>query len=152
MLLWSDFEAIMRDLDPKSFVDCNFGLYLLSLVGTFSRSEHLPTTFTGMEGTRFDKAFHWQVKDFGLKFFGTLKALKIKIKGIKQDGRQERPEARGEGDWRYLGDVEDPVFSPLLWYRRLMAHYADREGGRDLEDSMFYNETREHPYLFVCVC
>jgi hypothetical protein len=39
------------------------------------------------------------------------------LKVIKQDPRMERPEAAGNEDWVYIGDVDDPQFSVFMWLR-----------------------------------
>ena len=45
-----------------------------------------------------------------------VRALWVRFRAIKQDPRQERPAARGSGDWACLGDVPDTKWSPIKWY------------------------------------
>ena len=84
-------------------------------------------------------------------------ALAVRFKGIKQDQRIERPEARaaddesgavawGGSDWAYIGDTPDtPIFSIFVWYRRLMSFYPN---GRRPTDPFFMGRDRVRPYTY----
>ena len=58
-----------------------------------------------------------------------------------------RSVARGDGDWVYVGDVRDSVFSIFLWHRRLMAFH-----GRKRPDAQpFYlDKDQRRPYTYSC--
>ena len=77
----------------------NFGLLLLVLFFTFSRSEcPCPKSWTGRHC--FDAASHWQVRDFKLVRHPTGHwVLWVRFKAIKQDPRIERPSASASVDW-----------------------------------------------------
>ena len=99
---------------------------------------------------------HWQVCDIVIRNMGECFVLAIRFKAIKQDPRIERPQARaleagdrGRGsDWAYVGDVPGSVFSPFMWYRRLMGFYVN--GGRQPTDPFFMAEDRVRPYTYGC--
>jgi hypothetical protein len=64
--------------------------------------------------------------------------LWVRFRAIKQDPRQERPAARGSGDWACLGDVPDTKWSPIKWYVRL----AQLHGvARDPRSPMFVDKS-----------
>ena len=46
----------------------------------------------------------------------------------------ERPEAAGNEDWVYIGDVDDPQFSIFMWLQRL---YAMHGAARDAQSPFF---------------
>jgi len=100
---------------------------ILVLYYSFSRSEcPCPKTYTGREC--FDEDVHWGVRDFDIRTFAGVRALWVRFRAIKQDPRQERPAARGSGDWACLGDVPDTKWSPIKWYVRLaQLHGAARD-------------------------
>jgi hypothetical protein len=72
-----------------------------------------------------------------------VRALWVRFRAIKQDPRQERPAARGSGDWACLGDVPDTKWSPIKWYVRLaQLHGVAR-------DSMFVDKSDvKRPLLY----
>ena len=71
----------------------------------------------------------------------TVRGLWVRFKKIKQDQRVERPEARGDGDWAFVGDVADSRYSIIAWFVRLMGfHIAVLNARRD-PDEPFFLET-----------
>ena len=70
----------------------------------------------------------------------------VRFRAIKQDPRQERPAARGSGDWACLGDVPDTKWSPIKWYVRL----AQLHGvARDPRSPMFVDKSDvKRPLLY----
>jgi len=40
----------------------------------------------------------------------------------------ERADARGDGDWRTIGEVDDPLWSLSTWYVRLLSFYGRKRG------------------------
>ena len=139
----------------KEFRWCQFGLFVLVLYFTFSRSEcPCPKAKSGREA--FDAAKHWMVRDLVIKLVDGMWALAVRFKGIKQDPRIQRPTARGDGtergaaahggaDWSYVGDVPDSLWSVFAWYRALMEFYPS---GRQPEDPFFYDMSRRAPYTY----
>ena len=71
----------------------------------------------------------------------------VRMKGIKQDPRMERPEARGEGgDWLTIGDLPDSKFSILTWYRRVVAFHG--RAPADLETACFVDRVGGRPLTY----
>ena len=143
-------QAILEALDPATFEDAQFGLFLLLLLFTFCRSESVcPKTFTG-EGS-FDVEQHWQVKDIKFEILERRKALRVRFKRIKQDGRLQRPASSGvdvgeTGDWSLVGDTgDDSVFSVARWYRALMAHWP---ASRPMHEPFFLARDRRRAYTY----
>lgn len=94
-------------------------LLLLFLLYSFSRSETpLPKNLTGPEGP--DPGQHWQVQDVDVATVeGVGKpGVWVRFKGTKVDPRQERPEARGTGDWVLMGSIAGSKWCPLKWLMR----------------------------------
>lgn len=86
----------------------------------FSRSEHpCPKTRDG-----FDPSQNAQVQDVAMKTWRGKPCLGLRLKIIKQDPRMERPEASGNEDWVYVGDVDDPEFSTFTWLQRVYAFHG----------------------------
>jgi hypothetical protein len=75
-----------------------------------------------------------------------VRALLVRFRAIKQDPRQERPAARGSGDWACLGDVPDTKWSPIKWYMRM----AQLHGvARDPRSPMFVDKSDvKRPLLY----
>ena len=142
-------SAILEALDPGKFEEAQFGLFMLILLFTFSRSEcPCPKTFDGQDD--FDVGRHWQVKDIRFVIEQGVKCLKIRFKMVKQDQRVERPQARGDGvdepgDWAFVGDVPDTQFSVVRWYTHLLAHYREK---RPLDGPFFMARDRSRPYTY----
>ena len=144
------------DGDGAEFWEVQFCFLLLILLFTFSRSEcPLPKNFTGEAA--FDKMQHWLVADIQLKVLpdvGTV--LGVRFKAIKQDPRIERPEARGtgqdpstttDGDWVWVGDVSDSVFSIIFWYQALCQLWGRR---REMDEPFFVAKDKKRPYTYGC--
>ena len=139
---------ILEALDPSVFWEAQFGFFALVLLFSFSRSEcPCPKSFTGAEA--FDKAQHWQVKDFEFVWLDGRRALRVRFKAVKQDPRMQRSEARSsagdEGDWAILGDVPGSVFSLVRWYMALLRHWPER---RDREAPFFLASDGVRPYTY----
>lgn len=154
---------VLASLDQSDFRDVNFGLMMLTLLFTFSRTEcPCPKTWSGRDV--FDKAQHWTVGDFKLlpSSSGDGFVLWVRIKRIKQDARIERPSAHtavpwlpfdpvndGHGrDWVPIGDVADPLFSISKWF---IAH--TRAIGRERADDepMFLALDKSRAYTYSCL-
>ena len=115
----------------------------------FSRSEcPCPKAFEGVEG--FDPSQHWQVGDVIFVVQSGTKGFRIRFKSVKQDARVERPQARGEdgmpGDWSYVGDVPDSIFSIVRWYMAL-CKFGTRS---DKSESFFLAADQKRPYTYRC--
>ena len=110
---------------------------ILVLYYSFSRTEcPCPKTYTGRDS--FDEARHWTVSSCDIAPSAGVRALWVRFRAIKQDPRQERPAARGSGDWACLGDVPDTKWSPIKWYVRL----AQLHGvARDPRSPMFVDKS-----------
>ena len=156
------FIAVMQDLDPNKFEDANFGLCLLVLLFTFSRSEcPCPKSWNGLDA--FDTDKHWTSEDFRLVRTRDGKwVLWVRFKAIKQDPRKERPSIAGPlelpfedtttgsgHDWVPIGDLPDvPEFSISRWY---MAFVRSLGRQRRASESMFLARDRERPYTYSCL-
>ena len=142
------FEKILEACDQTSFRDVNYALFLCCLYFSFSRTETpCPKTWTGAE--TFDPDQHWQVIDIQIVFRDGIHVLGVRFKRTKPDARIERPEAdpRGEGDWAYIGDVPDTIFSIFMWYRLLMGFFPD---GRKADEPFFLAQDRTRAYTYSC--
>ena len=115
---------ILELLDQEDFYEVQFGCFLLVLLFTFSRSEcPCPKTLDG-----FDLESHWAWEDLCVTLVSGHPTLNVRFKQIKQDRRMERPSARPtedepgrSGDWAYVGDVPDSIFSVVRWFKRLLS-------------------------------
>ena len=89
---------------------------MVVLLCTFSRAEcPCPKAKTGPES--FDPKAHWRVRDFDPAGWDGKKGMWVRFQRIKQDQRVERPAAQGDGDWSFVGDMEEaeqpmPIYSP----------------------------------------
>jgi hypothetical protein len=157
----SDFEAIMESLDSSDFVHAQFGLVLLVLLFTFSRTEcPCPKTWTGRDC--FDPKRHWQVGDFKLVRVLDQWVLYVRFKAIKQDKRLERPSASGPldlpftddstglgHDWVPIGDVPGvDKFSIAFWY---MAFVRAVGRYREPHEPMFLSRDQDRAYTYSCL-
>lgn len=158
------FTAIMQDLDPSCFEDAQFGLVLLVLLFTFSRTEcPCPKSWSGRE--TFDSDKHWTVADFKLQRTNDGKwVLWVRFKAIKQDPRKERPSIGGplelpfedddasDGagrDWVPVGDVPElPDFSIARWYMAFVRALGRERGATE---SMFLARDKVRPYTYGCL-
>ena len=156
-----NFRRIVQSLDPTKFEDAQFGLIMLTLLYTFSRTEcPCPKSWTG--ANVFDVTRHWQVRDFRLLRSGDQWVLWVRFKGIKQDRRLERPSIRGAPTlpfddqdigvghgWVPIGDVpDDQAFSISFWYMSFVRAIG-RE--REREEPMFLNRDQKRPYTYPCL-
>ena len=156
-------QDILKSLDQSNFRDVNFGLMLVTLLYTFSRTEcPCPKTWTG--NSCFDAAQHWTEGDFKLLRSPTGRGyvLWVRFKAIKQDARIERPSAHtavawlpfdpehdGLGrDWVPIGDVDDPLFSISRWY---IAHRRLVGRARDKDEPMFLAMDKSRAYTYSCL-
>ena len=156
-----DLRAILEALDPNKRVDAQFGLVLIVLLFTFSRTEcPCPKSWTGLD--TFDPQVHWQVRDFRLLRSGSNWVLWVRFKSIKQDKRLERATARGSSDlpfedtdvgvghdWVPIGDVpDDERFSAAFWYKAFVKSVG-RE--RERTEPMFYARDGTREYTYGCL-
>ena len=150
--------AMLATIDVDVFWEVQFAVFMIILLGTFSRSEcPCPKTFTGKE--KWDPTKHWMVQDILIKLVAGTYVLAVRFKKIKQDRRIERAEARGDhrlevqrgeaakggSDWSYVGDAPGHALSPFLWYQRLMRFYS---GPRPAESPFFMAKDRVRPYTY----
>ena len=122
-------------VDRSSFEEVQAANLMLMLLFTFARSETpCPKTLGG-----FDLAQHLSVADVAP--MGSPFRVRVRLKRIKQDQRQERPEAGGDGDWVVVGDTPDDLtFSVKIWTQRLFVLH----GGARPSDSPFFVSPRNH--------
>ena len=146
-------EQALHLVDLSSFREVQAAHLVNVLLFTFSRSEAaLPKNFSGEES--FDPQFHWVSADMKSKTVNGRAAFGVRMKGNKTDPRVERPTARGEaddpGDWVYIGNVVDSVFSIFTWHRRLMAFHKVRTGGaaRDPSEPFYLDEDQSRPLRY----
>ena len=112
-----------------------------------------PKTVNGRQN--YDKEKHFRVEDFDVGVVpgtGGVRALWARFRGIKQDPRVQRPEARSDrgdgrtGDWSCLGEVSVDKWNPLFWYTKLTRAWGRRREPRD--GPMFLDENQEHPLTY----
>ena len=147
------FEAFDAGSDAYSHAEVfhavQFCHFVNVLLATFSRTESpCPKNFTGPEGWNPSK--NWQVKDMDVKIIESRKTLAARMKGIKQDLRQERASAKGGHDWVYMGEISDnPLWCPVQWAMRFQKMLAEVcPDGRNLEDSYFLAKDLKRPYTY----
>ena len=153
------FEVIDAMLDyvldgEDEFFMIQMAFLLIVLFYTFSRSEcPCPKTVNGRQN--YDKEKHFRVEDFDVGVVpgtGGVRALWARFRGIKQDPRVQRPEARSDrgdgrtGDWSCLGEVSVDKWNPLFWYTKLTRAWGRRREPRD--GPMFLDENQEHPLTY----
>ena len=153
---------MLEDIDWDDFEDVQFALVAIVSFFLFNRTETpCPKNFTGPQS--FDPDFHWQVNDFRLrKGPRDTWVLWVRMKGFKQDRRQERPSAshapefvpfdtRAEGeskDWVPVGDVPGDVFSVARAYMRFTQLIGrEREGA----EPMFLARDKVRAYTYRCL-
>ena len=92
---------------------------------------------------------HFGVRDVDVENVGGRRALKLRFRVIKQDQRVERPEARGEGDWVYLGAVEkdgqSTKWCPLGWFLKLQRFHGARA---DKKAPLFLDPDMRRPLIY----
>lgn len=72
-------------------------------------------------------------------------AVLVRLKGIKQDPRMQRPEAAGNEDWIVIGDVPGSDFSIMFWMQLLFSFHR---GARQPDAPFFVDHDRTRPYLY----
>jgi hypothetical protein len=138
-------EHILDAADWDDFEDVQFVNLMLDLMYTFSRAEcPLPKSRSGRGA--FAPDVHWRVGDFDVRLVDLCRFLAVRFQVIKQDARVERPEAAGNGDWAYLGEIPDSKWCPIRWAMRLQQLHGAR---RDREAPYFVNpRDRSQAYLY----
>jgi hypothetical protein len=131
-------------------------LAMLIELHTYARSESIVAgALTGPRA--FDVNKNLMVEDMQVFPAGTrigatytmTPCVGVRLKGIKQDPRIERPEARGNADWVYIGDVDDEVVSICVWVRRFFKLLSDvRPGPRQPKSPLFLHRDMERPYTY----
>lgn len=120
-------KRILRAVNRAVFWEVQFAFLLLVLLNTYSRSESpCPKTHEGREAYSSDD--HFNVRDFDPCGCEGHRGLWVRFRKIKQDPRVERPEARGDGDWAFIGDLDIPGLGVLEWYRLLQQFHGPRPG------------------------
>ena len=133
-------RGALRRVDRTSFVAVQAAVVMLMLLFTFARSESpLALAFTGENAFNADKQM--QVKDVKV----VSGAVLVRLKGIKQDPRMQRPEAAGNEDWIVIGDVPGSDFSIMFWVQLLFGFH---HGARDQDAPFFVDRDRRRPYLY----
>lgn len=139
--LWWIRDAL-KAVDKTNFVQVQAAHLMLVLLFTFARSETpVAQAYTGA-GT-FDAAKQLTVADVRVH----RNAIWVRLKGIKQDLRMQRPSAHGNQDWVVIGDVPDSEFSILDWTQLLFSFYADG-GARASTEPFYMARDRKRPYLY----
>jgi hypothetical protein len=148
-------EALER-VDRSCFWEVQAALEMCIELSTFARAESIVAG--ALSGERaFAPTKNLQVKDLRVfpagtrigSSYTTRACLGIRLKGIKQDPRLERPEAQGNNDWVYIGDLDDPVLSILGWVRDFFALLAQhRPGPRDPESPLFLHRDMVQPHTY----
>jgi hypothetical protein len=137
-------EKILDAIDLHSFWEVQLAFIILVLLFTFSRTEcPCPKVFEGRDS--YDAEEHFNVCDFDVAHVGGRRALRVRFRKIKQDPRVERAEARGDGDWSVLGEIQGSKFCPLVWYTRLMQFMGPRS---DKRGPMFLDPDRRRPLIY----
>jgi hypothetical protein len=133
-------RGALRRVDRSSFVAVQAAVVMLVLLFTFARSESpLALAFSGENAFNADKQM--QVKDVKV----VSGAVLVRLKGIKQDPRMQRPEAAGNEDWIVIGDVPGSDFSIMFWVQLLFGFH---HGARDQDAPFFVDRDRRRPYLY----
>jgi len=121
-----NLEKVLRILDPTSFGDVQMACLLLLLFFTFARTE-TPLSKTREGRDCFDSKEDLVWGDLRLRRDRTTQwaqVVEVRFKKVKTDQRMQRPDARGGGDWRVVGEVDDPLWSLSTWYVRLLSFYG----------------------------
>ena len=107
----------------SSFREVQAAFLMLTLLFTFARTESpLPKAVSG--AGQFDATQHWGVEDVQVTSLEGKRTVGLRMKAIKQDQRMERPEAAGNEDWVWIGDVDDQDFSICRWLQLVFAFHG----------------------------
>ena len=141
-------EKILDAVNLNSFWEVQLAFLILVCLYTFSRTEcPCPKSFDGRDS--YDPDVHFGVRDVDVENVGGRRALKLRFRVIKQDQRVERPEARGEGDWVYLGAVEkegqSTKWCPLGWFLKLQRFHGPRA---DKKEPLFLDPDMRRPLIY----
>ena len=119
-------EGALRSVNLDVFWEVQCAFWIVTNLFTFARTmSSCPKNYTGPES--FDPDFNWQVKDVRGKRIAERLAVGFRMKGDKPDPRMERPEAAGNEDWVFVGDVPDSIFSVVTWFNRVCdMHICER--------------------------
>ena len=130
---WDVLDKIIDNTNKESFDEVQLLVLLLTLVHTFSRAEcPCPKSYSGRESYAYEE--HWSVDDFDIvTFFGSRRATGVRFGAIKQDKKIERPEARGNNDWAYVGEIPGSKWCLMHWLLKL----NHMHGPRDAKAPMF---------------
>jgi hypothetical protein len=112
---------------------------ILLLLYTFSRSESpCAASYSGVGA--FDPSKHLRVCDLRGVVGQPFPHVRVRLKVIKQDQRMERSAAcGGEGDWVYVGPVQDNNLN-LLWWLQVL--FSLHKGPRAPEGPFFVSVSR----------
>ena len=141
--------------DRSVFWEVQAVLLQLILLYTFARSESpLAQAQTGER--QFDPLKNLQVCDVQVKMVQGVRSVGVRLKAIKQDPRMQRVEARGDGDWVWIGQSEG-VCDVVMWLQLYFSFFAGIQrrpsapfflagdtGPRDLERVLTYSKGMEH--------
>ena len=128
-----NLEKVLRHLDPAKFADVQLAVLLLILFYTFARSETpLSKTREGRDCYDPEEDLAWADvrlrRDSSTRFE---QVTEVRFKKVKTDQRMEREEARGEGDWRVVGAVDDPLWDLATWYVLLIKFHGRKRGAAE---------------------
>ena len=141
-------DKLLDAINLNSFEEVQLALLILVCLYSFTRTEcPCPKTFDGRDS--YDKDVHFNVFDFDIAHVAGRRVLKVRFRVIKQDQRVERPEARGDGDWVYLGEVrkdgEPSKWCPVAWFLRLQRFHGPRA---DKRGPMFLDPDGRRPLIW----
>ena len=141
-------DKLLDAINLNSFEEVQLALLILVCLYSFTRTEcPCPKTFEGRDS--YDKDVHFNVFDFDIAHVAGRRVLKVRFRVIKQDQRVERPEARGDGDWVYLGEVrkdgEPSKWCPVAWFLRLQRFHGPRA---DKRGPMFLDPDGRRPLIY----
>ena len=71
-----------------------------------------------------------QVCDVDVRTVAGKLTVGVRLKAIKQDPRMQRPEARGDGDWVWIGQSDGPC-DVVTWLRRYYSFFAGVTRGKE---------------------
>ena len=128
-----NLEKVLRILDPAKFADVQLAVLLLILFYTFARTE-TPLSKTRQGRDCFDPEEDLAWGDVRLRRDRSTRqelVTEVRFKKVKTDQRMERADARGEGDWRIVGQVDDDLWNLATWYLRLITFHGRKRGAAE---------------------